>query len=56
MRKALASLATFPAPITLDNLKPVQALQGVGKGTIEKVGAGAAPGCGRGFAVCAARF
>ncbi|GBF92780.1 bifunctional polynucleotide phosphatase kinase [Raphidocelis subcapitata] len=37
MKKAVTSLATFGGVITLDNLKAVQQLPGVGKGTIEKI-------------------
>lgn len=37
MRKAVTSLATFPGLITLGNLKEVQKLPAVGKGTIEKI-------------------
>jgi hypothetical protein len=33
----LQALTTFPEKITLDNLKAVGKLQGVGKGSLEKV-------------------
>lgn len=37
MKKAVGSLVTFPDVISLDNIKEVAKLQGVGKGTVDKI-------------------